>query len=50
MKLHLSLIFWHHFFISVGTVGFLGGSIIATAVYIVASNEGDASEPNSLSE
>ena len=33
-----------------GTVGFLGGSIIATAVYIVASNEGDPSEPDNALE
>lgn len=30
-----------------GSVGFLGGSIIATAVYIVASNEGNETEANS---
>lgn len=30
-----------------GSVGFLGGAIIASAVYIVASNDGDNSEPNS---
>jgi hypothetical protein len=36
-----------YFYILVGSVGFLGGAIIASAVYIVASNDGDNSEPNS---
>mmetsp|Transcript_15149 Transcript_15149/g.31383 ORF Transcript_15149/g.31383 Transcript_15149/m.31383 type:complete len:364 (+) Transcript_15149:364-1455(+) len=31
-----------------GPVGFLGGSIIATSVYVVASNEGDNSETNTV--
>lgn len=38
---------YFYFYILVGSVGFLGGAIIASAVYIVASNDGDNSEPNS---
>lgn len=44
------LIPYYYFYISVGSVGFLGGAIIATAVYIVASNDGDNSETNSESD
>jgi len=43
----------YSFYVIVGPVGFLGGSVIATAVYIVASNEGNdnnvVSEPKSES-